>query len=48
VLIDGLRNDPEQAYTYSQVALKGFDQDSDTEHLMLALWNVAEARGGVT
>ena len=32
---------------YLQVALEEFDQDGDTEHLMLALRNVAEARGGV-
>ena len=47
VLIDDLRADPEQAYAYLQVALEEFDQDGDTEHLMLALRNVAEARGGV-
>lgn len=47
VLIDELRDDPEQAYAYLQVALEEFDQDGDTEHLMLALRNVAEARGGV-
>lgn len=46
-LIDDLRDDPEQAYAYLQVALEEFDQDGDTKHLMLALRNVAEARGGV-
>jgi probable addiction module antidote protein len=46
-LIDDLCSDPEQAYVYLQVALEEFDQDGDTEHLMLALRNVAEARGGV-
>jgi probable addiction module antidote protein len=47
VLIDELRDDPAQAYAYLQVALEEFDQDGDTEHLMLALRNVAEARRGV-
>jgi len=46
-LIDDLRSDPEQTYAYLQVALEEFDQDGDTEHLMLALRTVAEARGGV-
>ncbi len=48
VLIDDLRADPEQAHAYLQVALEEFDQDGDTEHLMLALRNVAEAQGGVS
>lgn len=47
VLIDDLRSDPEQAYSYLQVALEEFGQDGDTEHLMVALRNVTEARGGV-
>ena len=47
VLIDDLRDHPAQAFAYLQVALKEFDQDGDTEQLMLALRNVAEARGGV-
>ena len=47
VLIDDLRDDPEQAYAYLQVALEEFGQDGDTEHLTLALRNVTEARGGV-
>jgi probable addiction module antidote protein len=47
VLIGELRDDPEQAYAYLQVALEEFDQDGDTEHLMLALRNVAEMRGWV-
>lgn len=47
VLIDDLRADPKQAHAYLQVALEEFDQDGDTEHLMLALRNVTEARGGV-
>lgn len=46
-LISDLRDDPAQAYAYLQVALEEFDQDGDTEHLMLALRNVAEAQGGV-
>lgn len=47
VLIDELRADPEQAFVYLQVALEEFDQDGDLQHLMLAVRNVAEARGGV-
>lgn len=47
VLIDELRDDPEQAFAYLQVALEEFDQDGDVEHLMLAVRNVAEAQGGV-
>lgn len=47
VLIDDLRADPEQAFAYLQVALEEFDQDGDLRHLMLAVRNVAEARGGV-
>lgn len=47
VLIDELRDDPAQAYGYLQVALEEFDQNGDTEHLMLALRNVTEAQGGV-
>lgn len=46
VLIDELRADPEQAFVYLQVALEEFDQDGDLQHLMLAVRNVAEARGG--
>lgn len=47
VPIDELRDDPEQTYAYLQVALEEFDQDGDTEHLMLALRNVLATRGGV-
>lgn len=47
VLIDDLRSDPEQAYAYLQVALEEFGEDGNTEHFMVALRNVAEARGGV-
>lgn len=44
---DELRDDPEQAYAYVQVALEESDRDSDTEHLILVLRNVAEAQGRV-
>ncbi len=47
VLIDGPRAEPEQAFVSLQVALEEFDQDGDLQHLMLAVRNVAEARGGV-
>lgn len=48
MLIGELRDVPKQAYAYLQVALEKFDQDGDTEHLMLALRNVVEARGDVS
>jgi len=47
VLIDDLRNDPEHAHAYLQVALEEFEEDGDTRQLMVALRNVAEAQGGV-
>ena len=47
VLIEDLRNDPEHAYAYLQVALEEFEEDGDTEHLLIALRNVTEAKGGV-
>lgn len=46
-LIDDLRNDPEHAHAYLQVALEAFEEDGDTQHLLIALRNVTEAQGGV-
>jgi probable addiction module antidote protein len=47
LVIEDLKNDPEYAQAYLQVALEEFEQDGDSEHLMVALRNVAEAQGGV-
>ena len=47
VLIEDLRNDPEHAHLYLQVAFEEFEQDGDTEQLLVALRNVTEAQGGV-
>jgi probable addiction module antidote protein len=47
LVIEDLKNDPEYAKAYLQVALGEFEQDGDSEHLMVALRNVAEAQGGV-
>jgi probable addiction module antidote protein len=47
VIIEDLKNDPAYAKAYLQVALEEFEQDGDSEHLMIALRNVAEAQGGV-
>lgn len=47
VLIEDLRNDPEHAHAYLQVALEEFEEDGDTKHLLIALRNVTEAQGGV-
>ena len=47
VLIEDLKNDLEYRHTYLQVALEEFQEDGDTQHLLLALRNVTEAQGGV-
>lgn len=47
VLIEELRNDPDQADAYLKVALEKFDHHRDVEHLMVALRNLTEAQGGV-
>jgi probable addiction module antidote protein len=47
LVIEDLKNDPEYAQAYLQVALEEFEQDGDSEHLV-ALRNVAEAQGGVS
>lgn len=47
VLIEDLRDDPEHAQAYLQVAFEEFEQYGDTEHLLVALRNVTEAQGGV-
>lgn len=45
-LIEALR-DPKEAYAYLQVALEEYQEDGDTEALLIALRNVAEAKGGI-
>jgi probable addiction module antidote protein len=47
VVIEDLKDDPAYAQAYLQVALEEFEQDGNSEHLMIALRNVAEAQGGV-
>ena len=46
-LIDDLRDDPEYAQAYLQVAFEEFEQDEDMQMLLLSLRNVTEAQGGV-
>jgi probable addiction module antidote protein len=47
LVIEDLKNDPEYAEAYLRVAFEEFEQEGDSEHLMVALRNVAEAQGGV-
>lgn len=46
-LIASLR-DPQEAIAYLRVALEEYEQDGDNEVFLLALRNVAEARGGIS
>lgn len=46
-LITALR-DPKECYAYLQVALDEYQEDNDADALLIALRNVAEARGGIT
>jgi probable addiction module antidote protein len=46
-LIEALR-EPKEAYAYLQVALDEYQEDNDADALLVALRNVAEARGGIT
>lgn len=46
-LIESLR-DPAEAYAYLKVALEEFEQDGNSEIFLLALRNIAEARGGLS
>ena len=45
--INSLKN-PEEAYGYLQIALEEYQEDNDTEALLIALRNVAAAQGGMT
>lgn len=46
-LLESLR-DPKEAIAYLKVALEEYEQDGDREFFLLALRNVAEARGGIS
>jgi probable addiction module antidote protein len=46
-LIEGLRNNPEEAHAYLEAVLEDFAKDSNTEALLLALRTIAEAQGGI-
>lgn len=39
--------DPELAQAYLETALESYEQDGDTEALLLAMRDVAEAQGGI-
>ncbi len=45
--IEKLR-DPEEARLYLDIALEEYEEDGDTEAFLIALRDVAEARGGIT
>ena len=47
VVIERFKENPEEAHAYLQVALEEFEEDGNTEHLLLALRTAAEAQGGV-
>lgn len=46
-LIAALR-DHKECYAYLQVALDEYQNDNDADALLIALRNIAEARGGIT
>src|SRR3989338_6437148 len=41
-------HDPKECYAYLQVALDEYQNDNDADALLIALRNIAEARGGIT
>lgn len=45
-LIESLK-DPDEAFEYLQIALEEYDIDGNSEIFMIALRNLAEARGGI-
>jgi probable addiction module antidote protein len=47
VLIEELRNNPEEAKSYLEVALDEYEEDGNSEAFLLALRTVAEAQGGI-
>ena len=46
-LISSLR-DPDEAIAYLKVALEEYEKDNDSEFFLLALRNIAEAKGGIS
>ncbi|MFA6409608.1 MAG: addiction module antidote protein [Gammaproteobacteria bacterium] len=47
-LINSLRSNPKEAEMYLQAAFEEYQTDNNTEALLLAMRNVAEARGGIS
>lgn len=45
-LIESLKN-PKEANLYLRIAMEEYQEDGDTEVLLVALRNIAEARGGI-
>lgn len=46
-LIESLKN-PKEANMYLRIAMEEYQEDGDTETLLVALRNIAEARGGMS
>jgi probable addiction module antidote protein len=46
-LIESLRN-PKEADLYLRIAMEEYQEDGDTDALLVALRNIAEARGGMS
>lgn len=46
-LIESLKN-PKEANLYLRIAMDEYQEDGDTEALLVALRNIAEARGGMS
>jgi probable addiction module antidote protein len=47
VISERFNKNPEEAEAYLEAALDAFEQDNNTEALLLALRTVAEAQGGI-
>jgi probable addiction module antidote protein len=47
LLVERLRENPQEAIAYLDVALEEYEGDGDTELLLKALRNVTEAQGGI-
>ena len=47
VLIDQLRDSPKEADIYLETAWEEYSEDGDMAALMLAIRNIAEAKGGI-
>jgi len=48
VFMEELRNSKEDQELYLQVALEEYEEDGNLEFFLMALRNIAEARGGMT